>query len=367
MGINDVIIYIMLFFMLLGALDKIFGNKYKLGEKFDEGFMAMGPLSIAMLGVVSIAPVLADVFGKFIVPVYVFLGADPSMFATTILANDMGGYPLAMAMAQSHDAGLFAGLILGSMMGPTIVFTIPVALGIIKKEDHQYLASGVLIGIVTIPLGCFAGGLIAGFPLKMIISNLVPIVIFSLLIAAGLFFIPEKMIKFFAIFGKLLMILITACTVIIVFQTLTEITIIKGMAPIWDGVKIVGSIAIVLIGAFPMVAVLIKLLEKPLLKLGKALGMNEVGAAGMIATLANVIPTLNILKDMNPKGKMLNIAFGVSAAFVFGDHLGFTAGVQREMIFPVIVGKLTGGITAILLALLLADKLIDKQLNRKQG
>ena len=127
MGINEIILYIMMFFMVLGALDKIFGNKYGLGEKFDEGFMAMGSLSIAMLGVVSIAPVLAKVLGVVVVPVYTFLGADPAMFATTLLANDMGGYPLAKAMALTPEAGSFAGLILGAMMGPTIVFTIPVA------------------------------------------------------------------------------------------------------------------------------------------------------------------------------------------------------------------------------------------------
>lgn len=51
---------------------------------------------------------------------------------------------------------------------------------------------------------------------------------------------------------------------------------------------------------------------------------------------------------MNPKGKLLNVAFAVSAAFVFGDHLGFTAGVNSEMIFPVIVGKLVAGITALI-------------------
>ena len=358
MGINDIIIYIMLFFMVLGALDKIFGNKYGLGEKFDEGFMAMGPLSIAMLGIISIAPVLAEVLGKVVVPVYSFLGADPAMFATTLLANDMGGYPLAMAMAQTEEAGLFAGLILGAMMGPTIVFTIPVALGILQKEDQHYFASGIMIGMVTIPLGCLAGGLTAGFSLGMILANLVPIVIFSLLIAAGMYFAPTMMIRLFDYFGKGLMVFITICTVLIVVETLSGIVIIPGMTPIWEGIKIVGSIAIVLIGAFPMVAFLTKVFEKPLLKVGQSLGMNTAGAAGMIATLANAIPMLNILKDMNPKAKILNTAFAVSAAFVLGDHLGFTAGVQRDMIFPVIVGKMTGGITAVLLALVLSNRLI---------
>jgi ethanolamine transporter len=110
-----------------------------------------------------------------------------------------------------------------------------------------------------------------------------------------------------------------------------------------------------------MVALLTRVFKNPLMRLGKGLGMNHSAAAGMIATLANVIPMLNIFKDMNPKGKMLNTAFAVSAAFVLGDHLGFTAGVQRDMIFPVIVGKLVGGVTAVLLGLALSNRLIKNQ------
>jgi ethanolamine transporter len=358
MNINEIILYIMMFFMVLGALDKIFGNRFDLGSKFDEGFMAMGPLAIAMLGVVSVAPVLAKVLSVVVVPVYTFLGADPAMFATTLLANDMGGYPLAMAMAHTREAGLFAGLILGAMMGPTIVFTIPVALGIIRKEDHKYLASGIMIGMVTIPLGCLAGGLTAGISIVVILHNLVPIILFAFLIALGLWLAPSKMIRGFTIFGKGLMIFITLCTVFIVLETLTGLVVIPGMNPIWDGIKIIGSISIVLIGAFPMVSVITRVFAKPLKKLGGTMGMNDSAAAGMIATLANAIPMLTLLKDMNPKGKIVNLAFAVSAAFVLGDHLGFTAGVEKEMIFPVIVGKFTGGATAVILALLIGDRML---------
>lgn len=68
----------------------------------------------------------------------------------------------------------------------------------------------------------------------------------------------------------------------------------------------------------------------------------------------------NIMGEMNPKGKLLNVAFAVSAAFVFGDQLGFAAGVEREMIFPMIAGKLVAGITAVILANILAPKLLSK-------
>ena len=46
-------------------------------------------------------------------------------------------------------------------------------------------------------------------------------------------------------------------------------------------------------------------------KLGGALGMNDKGSAGLVATLANNIAMFNIMGEMNPKGKILNVAFAV--------------------------------------------------------
>ncbi|TPG68149.1 ethanolamine utilization protein EutH [Brevibacillus laterosporus] len=356
MSINEIIIYIMVIFMALGAIDKCLDNKFHLGDKFEEGIMAMGSLTLAMVGVISLAPVLATLLKPIVVPLYTALGADPAMFATTLLANDMGGYPLAMQMASNPEAGRFAGIILGSMLGPTIVFTIPVALGIIEKEDRKYLATGVLAGIMTIPIGCLVGGLVAGYDPGMILRNLVPIILVALIIGIGLWLAPNGMIKGFSVFGKGVVIVITLALAAIIIETLTGLVIIPGMAPIWDGIEIVGSIAIVLAGAFPMVYVITKVFQKPLLKLGSLLGMNDKAAAGLVASLANNIPMFGILKEMDTRGKIINIAFAVSASFTFGDHLGFTAGVEKDLIFPMIVGKLVGGITAVLVAILIASK-----------
>ena len=356
MDINAVIIWIMMIFMVLGAMDRILGNRFGLGEEFENGFNALGPLGLAMVGVISLAPVLANILRPAVVPIYQFLGADPAMFATTLLANDMGGYPLAKQLAINPEAGLYAGIILGAMMGPTIVFTIPVALNLIPVEDRKYLALGVLAGIVTIPLGCLAGGFVAGWGADIVIGNLLPVVIVAALIAFGLWRIPEKMTTGFQYFGKGVVIMITIGLAAIVWETMTGIVIIPGMAPVWDGIQIIGAIAIVLLGAFPMVKVITKVFSKPLLTVGRKLGMNDVSAAGMIATLANNIPMFAMMKDMDVRGKVINSAFAVSAAFTFGDHLGFTAGVEPQLIFPMIVGKLTAGITAVLVALLVAPK-----------
>ena len=375
-SINSVIMMIMMIFMLVGAVDKIRGNKHGYGEKFEEGFNAIGPLALSMAGVVAAAPVLSKLLGPIITPIYTLVGADPSMFATTLLACDMGGYPLAMELAENQSVGSFAGLILGTMMGPTIVFTIPVALGILSKKDTPYLGAGVLAGMITIPLGCIVGGLAMNFmtDYKMsflqIIINLIPVIVIAALIVLGLWFAPAKMISGFNVFGSGVTIVITALTAIAVFEQITGIMFPlfyvmatpdeTGMTPLNSGLLTCGQIGIVLIGAFPMVEWITRTFGKALSKVGAALGMNDKASAGLVATLANNIATFNIMDQMDPKGKLLNVAFAVSAAFVFGDHLGFTAGVDQTMVTPVIIGKLVAGITALLVANFLSPKLLAK-------
>ena len=343
----------MVIFAALGALDRIFGSRFGLGEKFEEGIMAIGALSISMVGIIALAPVIANLLKPVIVPVFGLLGADPAMFAGSILANDMGGAPLAQALALNEDAGNFGGLIVGAMLGPTIVFTIPVALGIIREEDRKYLATGVLAGVITIPIGSLAGGLAAGYSFTMVLKNLIPIIIFAVLIALGLWKFESAMVKGFTYFGKFVVAVITLGLGVGIIEQLTGIVLIPGMNPIGEGFEVVADIAIVLAGAFPLVYVITKVFKKPLMGLGKVLGMNEVAAAGLVASLANSIPMFGMMKDMDDRGKVLNVAFAVSAAFVFGDHLGFTAGFNQDMIFPMIVGKLVGGITAVFAALIL--------------
>lgn len=356
MSVHEILIAVMAVFAVLGALDRIFGNRFGLGKEFEEGILAMGSLAMAMVGIITLAPVLADILTPVAGPVYRFLGADPAMFAGTILACDMGGGSLAKAMTEDPQAAALGGVICGSMLGATIVFTIPVALGTMNEADKPYLAKGILAGIITIPVGILVGGLVAGFSVAMVLRNLIPIVLIAALIAVGLWKAERAIIKGFEWFGKGILALITVGLAAAIVQALTGFTIIPGMAPIEEGFYTVGAIAIVLAGAFPLVFVITKLLKKPLMAFGRLLKVNETAAAGLIATLANSIATFSMTKDMDDRGKVVNIAFAVSAAFVFGDHLGFTAGFAPELLPAMILGKLAGGITAIAVALLLTRK-----------
>ncbi len=353
MSFHEVLIDMMAVFALLGGLDRILGGRFGLGSRFEEGILSMGSLALAMVGIVSLAPVLAGILKPIVVPVYRLLGADPAMFAGTVLACDMGGGPLARQLTADPQAADLGGVITGSMLGATVVFTIPVAMGILEERDRPAMAKGILCGMVAIPFGILAGGLTAGYAFSMVLRNLVPIVLMALLIALGLWRAEKAMVAAFTAFGKILVAVVTVGLSGAIIQALTGFAVIPGLAPISEGFETVGTIAIVLAGAFPLVYVLTRVLNKPLMALGKLLGINEPASAGLIASLANSIATFGMVKDMDDRGKVVNIAFAVPAAFVFGDHLGFTAGFAPELLPAMIVGKLVGGVVAVGIALLL--------------
>ncbi|WP_017797445.1 ethanolamine utilization protein EutH [Oceanobacillus kimchii] len=355
MNINEIIMLILAAFLLLGGIDYLAGNRLGLGEKFKEGIMSMGTLALVIVGIVSLAPVIANILTPIVTPLYRWIGADPSTFANTILALDMGGQALAEQMAESNEAALFAWVFLGTMLGPTISFTIPVALSMITKQDHSYFAKGIMIGISTIPIGCLIGGFYAGLDWSMMFRNLVIPIVFSICILIGLLFFADNMMILFHWLGKTVTTIALIGLLAIGIETITEITVIPGLAPLEDGIQIVGLIAIVLAGAFPFVAVITKLASKHLQKIGNSLQINSASTAGLIASVAHVIPMLALLTQMNERGKVMNVAFAVSGAFVFGGHLGFVAGIESSMVIAMIIGKLSSGISAIVLALLLTS------------
>lgn len=347
---------VMAVFAVIGALDKILGNRLKLGDEFEKGLQTLGPLSLSMLGMMTIAPVLADLLIPVISPVAKACGFDASAIAGILIANDMGGAALADSVAADPLLGAFHGLCVAAMLGATISFTIPVALRSTKEENHNDVLLGLLCGISTIPVGCFISGLVMGISPLVVVLNLLPAIVISVIIIIGLLKLPKATIKVFSIFGKLISILITCGLALGIFQTLTGKTILENTAPLMESASIVFTICITLAGTFPLIAIISRLLKKPLSALGKKMELDDTSVVGLIATLANSIATIESADRMNRKGRIINLAFAVSAAFVFGDHLAFTLSYNSEHIAAVIVGKLVAGVTAIIVASVLSKK-----------
>lgn len=356
MNINNLIIFLMLISMVIGAVDYCFNNKFKLGEQFKKGMMTMGQLTLSMAGIIILTPVIAKLFKPVMVPFLKFLGADPSLFAGSFFAVDMGGFQLSQNLALNSQVGLFSGIILSSMLGATLVYTLPIGLGIINKEDRNLFAKGFLCGIITIPLGCLVSGLIIGLSLKTLYHNLLPIILFSILIIIGLKFFQNSIICLFKAISKFIVILAIFGLVIGIFQEKTNIVFLKGLSSVNDSMNIVFNIAFTLSGAFCFLSVLTKFLAKPLQKVGNLMKVNFISIEGLIFSLANNIAMFELSPKMDNRGKIVNFAFCVSGSFILGDHLGFTAIVASNMVLPMIIGKFVSSIFAVLLALWITRK-----------
>lgn len=344
---------IMLGFSILGGIDRILGNRLGLGERFEKGFLLLGNLALSMIGMIVLAPLIAQWLAPCFDWVYNVLHIDPSVIPASVFSNDMGGAPLAKEVAHNEKLGLLNGLVVSSMMGCTLSYSIPYALGVVKKEVQPDMFFGILCGIVTIPVGGIVSGLVYGIGIAPLLMNMLPLVLLSALIACGLLFLQNFTVKVFGILGIAMRALITVGLLLGIFQFLTGIELIKGLGDIREGADICFNAAVTLSGAFPLMHLVSKILAKPLQWLGKVLKINRESAMGFISSLVTNATTFEMMNTMDPKGVVLNSAFLVSAAFVFGGALAFTMAFDESWIFGMILGKLISGVTAVILAVLL--------------
>lgn len=353
----DILTCIILIFSVLGGLDRILNNRFGLGKEFERGFMLLGTMALSMIGMIIISPFIADMLTPLLNFISDIFHIDPSIIPASLFANDMGGASLAVEVSNNERLGLFNGLVVSSMMGCTVSFTIPVALNMVKKELHKELLQGMLCGIISIPAGCFVSGLMCRINILSLVVNLLPLIVFSALIAFGLVRCPQLCVKIFTYIGYLIKIIITIGLILGIVRFLSGYEPIKGLETIEEGVRICMNAAVVMTGAFPCMFVISKILSKPLKKISDCIGINEISAIGFVSSLATSMTTFGMMDGMDKKGVFMNSAFAVSAAFTFAGHLAFTMAFDNTFVVPVIVGKLVSGISALLISIIIWKKL----------
>ena len=345
-----VIQIIMAVFSVIGALDLIFGNRFGVGKEFQRGMRMFGELALCMLGIMTLSPVIAYVLNPVLSAIYNVIPIDSSVVFSSIFAMDMGGAKLAYETAQNPVLAGYNGHVVGSMLGATICFTIPFALGAVEKGKHKSVMLGILCGVCTVPIGCFIAGFVAKVPFVTLVINLIPLVLFSAIICFGLLKFPNASVKIFHYFGLFIKILATVGLSIGIVEYLTGWDV-PLTDPISSGATVVFNVAVVETGAFPMMYIISKVLKKPLQKFGGKLSVNETSSLGLLSTLATSVTTFGMMDNMDDKGVVLNSAFAVSASFVFADHLAYAMAFSPAFLLPMIVGKLISGLCAFFLAL----------------
>ena len=148
---NQIIMWIMAVGAVLGGVDRIAGNRFGFGKRFEEGFTLLGPTALSMSGIICLTPLLSRFLRFALVPIWNFFGLDAGLLAG-ILAIDMGGYQLAGELSASQEMVRYAGLVIAATLGCTITFTIPVGMGMLKSGDRLFFSRGMLIGTGTLPV-----------------------------------------------------------------------------------------------------------------------------------------------------------------------------------------------------------------------
>lgn len=395
--IGTIVVYIIMACAIAGCLASVIKPESELGQQFVAGIDSIGPIFLPVAGIMASAPYLTAFVSAVFGPAYSAVGADPAMAATTFIAVDMGGYQLADALAETRESWIMA-MVTGYMAGATIVFSIPVALKMLEKRDRKYLALGVMSGLLAIPIGVLVASAIIAVSHPMVREvvstnadatyqlalswgqigvNLIPLIIICVALAAGLKFKPDAMIKGFIVFGRVMESTLKIVFVLVVVEYFTGVwstlfgsfgfdPIIADEEDIFRALEVSGAIGMMLCGAFPMVYLIRRYLAKPLAKIGGAVGLSSDATAGLLAGSANVLALFSMVKDLRAKDKVICMAFAVCCAFLFGDHLSFTANFQPNLIVVVLAGKLAAGICAIVFAKLLAVKKAE-QLEREAG
>ncbi|MBO6158135.1 MAG: ethanolamine utilization protein EutH [Firmicutes bacterium] len=352
---NGALMWIVSAGIVLGGLDRILGNRWGLGARFEEGFQLLGPTAFSMAGILCLTGLLSGGMGEGAKAFFSGIGLDPSMLSS-FLAIDMGGYHLAKALQIDPLIGTYAGLVPTATLGCSLVFTIPVGSQILQKEDQPSFAVGMAIGMVTLPFALILGGLLFSLSFLTVLKQNLALIILSLLLGLLLYRIPEKMIKGFQVLTVLLKIILTVGLVLGAVKQLTGAAFLPKLMPLPEAMAVVCQVCVFLLGALPLTELLQRALKKPLSLLGKKLGMNDTSMMALLVGLVSAIPVLSLVKNMDRRGKIVNIAALFCSTAMFGAHIGFVSGVEPDYTLALILSKCAGAIAAVLLAVLFTRK-----------
>ena len=260
MTFNDCFFYLMAAGALLGGMDCLIGNRLGLGQRFRDGLNSIAPMAATMAGILVIAPVLANLLSAVIVPLFQSVGIDPAMFGA-LFATDMGGYAMASGLAADRQIGLFSGLIVAALLGGVITYIIPVGFGLISYEDKDYFIIGLMLGMIPIPVGAFAGGLLMGIPIKTLLINLTPVCMIAVVLVVGLLCFPEKLIRCFYVFSKGISAVGIIGLMAGAVEYLLGCSFLPGATPILEALVVPGRISVMLMGCLPLMKLLSCLLN----------------------------------------------------------------------------------------------------------
>ena len=342
-------IVLLLFFALLGAVDKILGGRWGLAEGFDQGLGRMGALCLSMMGIYCIGIMAIRNSASFWQETQQYLPFDASLLLGALLAPDMGGYAIAKEIAVNPNIAVFSGVLVSSTLGCTLSFLIPIFLGTLPSKEIPLVMEGLVRGVIVLPLALGVGLILLKMPWLGALHCLWPICLLCLLLFTCLRFFPQKTVRILSAFGELIRILsivlfcVAAASVFFPQWNLVE----RGL--LTEILEIVFRIAVAVSGSSVLSALILRWAKRPMSFVAQKLKVNEYAVVGLMLSLASSVAMLPLFSKMDRRGKLMNAAFSVSAAFVMGGQFVFIASMETSSVTTIfMLTKIIGGLAALL-------------------
>lgn len=340
----NIIIGILLLFSLAGLLDQLAGGRLGLAPDFRKGLSSMGSLCLAMSGFYCGALWLAENSSGLLQSLH-DLPLDPSLLPASLLAPDMGGFPLSQSLASTQKLGLFSGVLVSSTLGCLVSFSLPISLGMLSREDRTHFMLGSAWGIALLPLGLIPGGLLLGLSLSELISGILPTALLCGVLLLALQVIPRFTVSAMNVLGNLIRDLGYFLFILLIFGLFFPEQALFSPALTGEAMLVVVKITAVVCGSMVLSHLVTTSCRKSLCSLSRRLHMAPESILGLILSLATSISMIPLYPSMDDRGKRINAAFAVGGAFCMGGQLAYLAAVSsRRAVGAYLVCKLTCGI-----------------------
>lgn len=380
--IANAIIWIMMICAVLGLIGYIRNPNVGVGREFGTAFSYMGIVFIPFAGMLSAMPYITKGILFMCSGLFEKIGADVSLVGAICTGPDMGGWQLTEALSSCPENWMM-GIFLCYLAGPIIAYTMPIGFSMLDKRDFKYYGLGTMAGILSIPFGVIIMTLVTKFghiKVRPEISNdaastyaldfhwgqiwlnMVPIIVFCVILAILLKLFMDIMIKIFLVLGRIVEIGVRVVLVLAIIEYFTGFfsgifgakwgfdPIMADEADQFRAIELTGYVVLMMAGAFPMVYLLKKYLAKAAAKIGEKIGFSSNGIIGIISSWAEMVIVFSFYNRIRPVDKVMVTAYGICGSWILASHLSITVTFQPNLVAPIMIGKFLGGVIAILIA-----------------
>ena len=264
---------------------------------------------------------------------------------------------MAAELAGDSRIGLFSGILLTSGLGCLLSFQLPIALNMIRACDVSMMMRGIIPGILTAPAGLFVGGLAMGIPVGQLLFQMLPVFVFCGVLSLIFWKFPGRMEKIMTVFGQAIRVLGLFLFFLVVLGLFYTPLKIVDNALIFESLTVIVKITVIMCGALIVSDLLIRFARPFIHRCAQLMGVNEISVLGLFICLTSGAAMLPAYEQMDERGKMMNSAFCVMGAYVFGGQMGFIASVtDGKNVGIYIVSKLFSGILAVAVVWILMRK-----------